>query len=242
MKKPEIPVNEVERLKALDAYAILDTLPEKDYDNITQIASSICDCPISLVSLIDDKRQWFKSHHGLEATETPKDFAFCAHAVVNPSMVLTVEDSRLDQRFSDNPLVTGNPHVIFYTGVPLVNPDGHALGTLCVIDQKPKLLSKQQKESLKALANQVVNLLELRKKNKELADLNHALQEFSEDVEAIISASSGSISSIAKALHDGYEEKLDAIGVELLNGLEKNTDRLSSRISEYLKDAQRSPK
>jgi len=238
MRKPEIPENESERLDALKSYEVLDSLPEKDYDNITQLASAICDCPISLVSLVDDKRQWFKSHNGLEATETPKEFAFCAHAIVNPSLTLTVKDSRLDDRFSDNPLVTGDPRVIFYSGVPLVNPEGHALGTLCVIDQKPKMLTDDQKASLRALANQVVNLLELRKRNKELSSMNQALQEFAQDVESEIDSSSGSISGIAKALRLGYEDKLDEIGIELLNGLEKNSNRLSKRILSYVKDSQ----
>ena len=159
----------------------------------------------------------------------PKEYAFCAHAIVNPSLVLTVKDSRLDDRFSDNPLVTGEPNVIFYSGVPLINPDGHALGTLCVIDQKPKMLTDDQKASLKALASQVVNLLELRKMNRELSNMNQALQEFAQDVESEIDSSSGSISGIAKGLRLGYEDKLDTIGIELLNGLEKNSNRLSKR-------------
>lgn len=239
MKHPETPKNEKERLEALKDYEILDTLPEEDYDNITELASSICDCPISLVSLIDDKRQWFKSHKGLSTTETPREFAFCAHAIVHPGMVLTVEDARLDDRFSDNPLVTDAPNVIFYSGVPLVTSDGHALGTLCVIDQKPKLLSEQQKTALKTLAKQVVRLLELRKVNKELVQQNENLQAFAEDVEVELSSSSTNITGITTTLLNSYEDKLDNYGKELLEGLDSNAKRLRYRISQFLEDAQR---
>ena len=124
---------ETERLQELDSFSILDTLPEIDYDNLTAIAAEICGTQISLISLVDNKRQWFKSHHGLGATETPKEFAFCAHAINDPGSPLIVQDARRDERFSDNPLVTGEPNVIFYAGVPLVSDAGLPLGTLCVI-------------------------------------------------------------------------------------------------------------
>ena len=168
MLKPTIPDNEKERQKELASYSILDTLPEEDYDNLTAIAAEICGTNISLVSLLDDTRQWFKSHHGVDAEETPKEIAFCAHAINSPDEVFIVQDARKDDRFSDNPLVTEEPHVIFYAGVPLIGEKGLPLGTLCVIDNTPKLLSQSQINSLKALTNQVMNLMELRRTKAEL--------------------------------------------------------------------------
>lgn len=172
MQKPQIPKNEEARLAELFSYRILDTQPEEDYDNLTRLASSICETPISLVSLIDPERQWFKSHHGLEASETPRDFAFCAHAINRQHEVLVVPDSRKDDRFHDNPLVTGAPDVIFYAGVPLVSSNGFALGTLCVIDNKPKEISDSQIESLRILGKQVVKLMELRRSHVALRETN----------------------------------------------------------------------
>lgn len=172
MQKPQIPKNEEARLAELFSYRILDTLPEEDYDNLTSLASSICETPISLVSLIDPERQWFKSHHGLDASETPRDLAFCAHAINRQNEVLVVPDSRKDDRFHDNPLVTGAPDVIFYAGVPLVSSNGFALGTLCVIDNKPKEISDSQIESLRILGKQVVNLMELRRSHFALKETN----------------------------------------------------------------------
>ncbi|MCF0054943.1 PAS domain-containing protein [Dyadobacter sp. CY356] len=156
------------RINALRSYDILDTLPEQDYDDITQLAAEICQTPISLVSLVDEDRQWFKSNHGLAARETPRAYSFCAHAINNPTETFIITDSRKDMRFAHNPLVTGDPHVIFYAGTPLVDEDGFALGSLCVIDNVPKELSESQKSALKILARQVVNLLKIRKQNKEL--------------------------------------------------------------------------
>ncbi|MEN2399324.1 GAF domain-containing sensor histidine kinase [Flavobacterium sp. MC2016-06] len=179
MYKPEIPYNEDRRLEALDAYKILDTLPEEEYDALTKIAAEICGTPIALVTLVDHTRQWFKSHHGLNATETPRDFAFCAHTINTPDELFIIPDATKDKRFYDNPLTTNDPHVIFYAGAPLNSKDGYSLGTICVIDTKPREggLTDSQKESLKALANQVISQFELRKKNSLLESLNNEILE-----------------------------------------------------------------
>lgn len=234
MKKPEIPQNERERLAALSSYQILDTLPERCYDNITQLASTICNTPISLVSLIDDKRQWFKSHHGLEATETPKEYAFCAHAIVEPDVVFSVEDSRLDNRFSDNPLVTGDPHVIFYTGVPLVNTQGLALGTLCVIDNQPRVLTFDQTQALKALGEQVVSLLELHRANAMLKNYNEKLVEFADAVDDELSSPLNQMSSLTSLLRSVYADKLDVQGKEVLENLDRTSHELEKLVKNFL--------
>jgi signal transduction histidine kinase len=207
----------------LRSYSILDTLPESDYDNITKIAAEICGTPISLISLIDDKRQWFKSHHGLDATETPKEYAFCGHAINTPNDVFIVQDARKDERFHDNPLVTGDPHVIFYAGVPLVGEAGLPLGTLCVIDHKPNLLSQSQISSLSALSNQVINLLELRKSKQQLERTIMELEEKNEGLErfAVVAAHDLktpliNISSLAQLFQNQYKDILDSEGLEML--------------------------
>lgn len=165
------PFDEAERRSALDSYRVLDTLTEQAYDELTALAAEICTTPIALISLIDSDRQWFKSHHGLEVRETPRDIAFCAHAILQDEF-FEVCDSRKDPRFRDNPLVTEQPHVIFYGGAVLASPDGHNLGTLCVIDHKPRTLSEWQKRCLSIIAKQVVSLLELRKAIQQRAELD----------------------------------------------------------------------
>ena len=161
MESAKKPKNERQRIEALQALNILDTLPEKDFDQITFLASQICGTPIALISLVDENRQWFKAKTGLDASEAPRDIAFCAHAILGDD-VFVVPDSSKDKRFSDNPLATGAPHVQFYAGAPLLSPDGSAIGTLCVIDSKPRVLASKQIESLKVLSDQVTRLLELR--------------------------------------------------------------------------------
>lgn len=158
--------NEEERLRALERLDILDTLEEQDYDDLTFLAAQLCDTPIALISLVDDKRQWFKSHHGLDVRETPRDFAFCAHAIHGDELFI-IEDSDNDERFYDNPLVTSKPHVKFYAGMPLYIDNKYPIGTLCVVDDHARKLSEKEKKALEALSRQAVNQLELRLKVKQ---------------------------------------------------------------------------
>jgi len=236
MESAPITPNEQARIAALKSYNVLDTLPESDYDSITHLASAIAQVPISLISLIDDERQWFKSHKGLEATETPREYAFCAHAIMNPDKVFKVEDSRLDHRFADNPLVTGDPRVIFYTGVPLVNPEGHALGTLCVIDNNPRKLNDDQIGALKMLGRQVVQLLELRKKTAILEDKNARLSKFAEEVAQDLQSPMRRIGLFSETLRTVYSEKLDEEGKDLLEHLSASSKSLRKMIDELLAD------
>jgi len=163
MKTAPLPDNEKERLAALDTYGLLDTPPEAIYDAITRLAASICDAPIALISLVDRNRQWFKSAHGLPGiTETGREIAFCAHAILEPEL-LEVMDALEDERFHDNPLVFAEPKIRFYAGAPLESNDGLRLGTLCVIDRKPRQLSDQQKQALASLRDLVIELFEHRR-------------------------------------------------------------------------------
>lgn len=176
MESPRNPENEAERLRALQSYHILDSVEEQEYDDITLLASEICQAPICVISLIDKDRQWMKSKVGISVSETAREISFCGHTILQPTEITIVPDARLDNRFSDNPLVTGDLNVVFYAGVPLVDEDGYALGTLCAIDSKPRELSERQVNALRILSKSVMSLLSVRKKNRQLRDsLDHLL-------------------------------------------------------------------
>ncbi len=162
-----LPENEEQRLAALRSYEILDTEAEAGFDEIARTIAEICEVPVALVSLLDERRQWFKARHGLDLAETPREQAFCSHAILQPDELLEVPDARADERFAANPLVAADPNIRFYAGAPLRTADGHALGTLCVIDRKPRRLNDAQRSCLKALSKQVMAQLELRRALRE---------------------------------------------------------------------------
>jgi GAF domain-containing protein len=163
-----IPKNEKKRLEVLWQYDVLDTVPEKVFDELTELAAHICESPIALITLVDEKRQWFKSKLGTTISESSRDISFCAHAILHED-VFIVPDTTKDKRFAGNPLVTSEPKIRFYAGAPLITPDGEALGTLCVLDKVPHKLRPDQKRALKILSRHVMTQLELRRRSRELS-------------------------------------------------------------------------
>ncbi len=168
MEIAPLPADEAQRLAALRRYAILDTPPEESFDQLTRFASKLCDTPIALISLIDSGRQWFKSRVGLDVPETPRDIAFCTHAILQPDL-FEVRDAAHDPRFHDNPLVLGKPDIRFYAGTPLIDPNGKPLGTLCVIDRVPRTLTPLQRDGLRVLGRAVIDQIALQQWIRELA-------------------------------------------------------------------------
>jgi GAF domain-containing protein len=159
---------ETQRLRVLWQYDVLDTVPEEVFDDLTELARSICEAPIAMITLVDENRQWFKSKVGVTMSETSRDISFCGHAIGQQDLFI-VPDATKDERFAHNPLVTSEPKIRFYAGAPLITPDGHALGTLCVIDKVPRELRPDQKTALRVLARHVMTQLELRRRSHELA-------------------------------------------------------------------------
>ncbi len=241
MLKPTIPENEMMRLQALKQYNVLDTLPEDAFDNIAKIASLICETPISLVTIIDNKRQFFKAKTGLQINETPKEIAFCAHAINKPDELMIVDDATKDNRFKDNPLVTGNPKIVFYAGMPLVTSDGFALGTLCVIDTQPKHLTNEQTTALKALAGQVLQLLELRKTNIELKKTQTKILEYSKEQATFayiiaheLKEPLRMVTKFMKLLEQKYKDRLDAKAKQYIQFAFDGALRMTGLINDLL--------
>ena len=210
MKKHPVPKNEKARLQALRNYEILDSDTEYEFDRITELASLICNVPISLVSLVDEKRQWFKSSVGMDVRETQRDLAFCQYTILDTE-IFEVPDAKTDDRFKDNGLVTGMPNISFYAGYPLIDPDGYALGSLCVIDREPKRLSDNQKRALQLLAKEVSSIIVERKLKKELKNFE-TLFELSNDLLFI-----GGIDGYFKKVNPAFTRVLGWSKEHLLN-------------------------
>jgi signal transduction histidine kinase len=212
------------RLAALRQFDIMDSLTESDYDDITALASTICDTPVALISFVDRDRQWFKSHPGLSITETAREYSFCAHALDKPDDVLVIPNAKEDSRFRDNPLVTGDPNIVFYAGVPIVSQDGFGLGAVCVIDRKPRELTTAQLDALQILARQIVNLLGARKKNIEhqvtrlqLEIRNKDLEQFAMVIAHDIKSPLTSVFMANQMMQLQYREQLGEAGQKLVD-------------------------
>lgn len=172
--QPPVPENESARLRTLRLFQVMDSGAERAFDELASLASIICETPISLITLLDESRQWFKARVGLEVTQTPREQAFCAHALMGPELMV-VPDAQQDPRFRDNPLVVSDPSIRFYAGAPLIVAKGVSLGTLCVIDRKPRVLTDVQTRALSVLRDAVVTQLELRRATQDLRALEKVI-------------------------------------------------------------------
>ncbi len=241
MHSPEILPNEPQRLKNLAEYSILDSLPEEEYNEITRLASYICNTPISQLNITDEKRQFTKSNYGIEAGDIPREDAVCAHAINTPEEIFIVPDLRKDERFWDIPAVTGEAGLVFYAGVPLVSPQGFALGTLCVLDREPRELNQVQLDTLKSLANQVISLLELRRNKKllekakaELEEKNQELEKFAYVVAHDIKSPLNSITGLAKYLNKKHAGALSPEVREILQTVGESSETLKKLVDGIL--------
>ncbi|RLJ60919.1 GAF sensor signal transduction histidine kinase [Lacinutrix venerupis] len=240
MITPRFPKNESARLKAVKSYQLLDTLPEEDFDNITNLVSNLIDVPISLITLLDAERNFLKSHYGIPFNEAPRDTSFCGHAILSENDLFEIKDARLDPRFENNPLVKEH-NAIFYAGAPLINSDGFPLGTLCIFDSKPRVLSNKQKKSLVILAKQVVQLFELRKNNLELREVreelkfqNNNLKNFAGHVSHDMKMPLANMIVTTDILKKKYGDRLDDKALQYLTNLKRSSFTLSEYISNLL--------
>ncbi len=241
MKYAALPVNEKSRLSTLDKLQLFESGPEENYDNITKLASMICGTPVSLITLIGEDRQWFKSKIGTDINEAPREITHCSHAILNPEDLMEVQDTREDERFSDNPYTTGTPQILFYAGMPLKAYNGDVLGTLCVLDVKPNVLNQEQKESLKALANQVENLFELRRHNLELEkttvelkEKNSQLKNFAGIVSHDMKMPLANMIITTDLIKAKYASNFDEEGIQYLDYLKQSSFKLSNYITGIL--------
>ena len=234
MKIAPPTADENSRLEALYDYDVLDTEAEKIFDDLTLLAAQICDTPITLISLIDPDRQWFKSSVGLDAEETSRDIAFCAHAI-HQKEIFEVEDTLQDKRFFDNPLVTSAPNIRFYAGTPLVSLDGHAVGTLCVIDNKPNKLTKDQRGALEVLGRSVISQMELRKNIKALKQANEHKTEFLSNMSHELRTPLNAILGFSRLMLDDIKHnKLPAKFSEYIGHIDYSGRRLLSVVNSVI--------
>jgi signal transduction histidine kinase len=236
-----LPANEEGRIAAVQSYRIFDTGEEKDFDALASLASVICHIPVALITFIDEKRQWFKAHHGTDFTENYRELSFCTHAIASDDEIMIVPDATLDERFANNPIVTGPTQIMFYAGVPLINEDGFALGTLCLLDQQTHSLSVQQIEALKTLARQVVDKVELRRKimslekaNKELLNSNVLIQKFASMAAHDIKNPLSSILLTSQALKMRHEQLQDVSCLRLIDLNISSANSLLDLVDEML--------
>lgn len=237
---PDLPDNEEQRLAAVRSYHLIDTLPERDFDNLTALAAMICEVPISLVTLLDADRNFLKSHYGVPFNQSSRDISFCGHAILDEEDLFIVEDARKDLRFVNNPFVV-DMNAIFYAGAKLVNPEGYVLGTLCVFDTKPRTLSTRQKKALVSLAYQVVNLFEARKRNRILLSLQRELRERNEELKNFAGIVSHDMKMplanmilTSDILRSKYGRLLDDKGKEYLDYIKQSSFTLSEYITRLL--------
>jgi len=247
MKAAQPHKREEERIKELHKYDILDSLEEEDFDILTRLAGQIAQTPISLISLIDSDRQWFKSKVGIDATETSRDISFCGHAINENGEIFEIPNAKEDERFHDNPLVTGSPNISFYAGVPLQTSKGLPLGTLCVIDSKPKKLSEEQVSALQDLARQVMNTLELRRKTKQLnqtmkiiEDQNIQLQEFASNAAHDLKSPIANIYSISNLIESELKSQNTTEALNLNRYVRDSAESLLNLTVEMLDSIQTS--
>ncbi|MFO7719951.1 MAG: GAF domain-containing sensor histidine kinase [Gillisia sp.] len=237
----EIPKDEKKRLAALEELQIIYTDPEESYDDITKLASYICNVPISLITLIDEDQNWYKSKVGTELTTAPRAISYCSHSIVNPRDFMEIKDTREDSRFKNNPFTLEDPSLLFYAGMPLKSYNGTALGTLCVLDTKPNSLTEDQKSALKALAKQVENLFELRRHNlklekvtKVLIEKNGQLKDFAGTVSHDMKMPLANMILTADMLKAKYADRFDEDGIKYLDYLKQSSFKLSSYITGIL--------
>jgi signal transduction histidine kinase len=239
MISPPIPDNEHLRQAAVEKYRLLDTMPEESYDNITSIISTICDAPISLITLVDKNRTFIKSRNGLDMSESPRDTSFCGHAIAGNEEVMIVPDAREDKRFKGNPLVAGFK-AIFYAGAPLIDKNGYKLGTLCVYDHQPRTLTEKQVDALKAMAKQVMSLFEerfqtfeLQKMKEQVEVRNQELKDFAGIVSHDLKAPLSNIIMITDLLRKG-EKNLSQQSDQYLGYPKESSNSMSRYIDGML--------
>jgi len=225
MQPNELPSNEPLRLSALYDYGLLDSDNESVFDELTELAASICDVPIALITLVDESRQWFKARVGLDTQETARSVSFCAHAILEPGLFI-VPDALQDIRFANNPFVTGDPNIRFYAGAPLFSPEGYGLGTLCVIDSKPRVLTDKQLTSLSILRTHVLKLFELRRVTRELELSNKELETYNTTVSNDLRAPLRAMMGFSQLLLEEHTVELSEEGKDLLQRIDSSAIKL----------------